>query len=634
LNDYQSSLLGSRISKTGDILRKTALDQIDDYQLKFSKVTDSYNYLFKDLIVDKYDITNAYYTAKSFFDKDILHFVAVDGTEYSKPLFDMVIFYAGAYSCDGSIEFSDQYQDKLKIKYQNRFIDQSVDISSCIPVYIDKIPEIDHTFHDKDGMVNLMKPLTEETIINNTNIANLLMTFSEFYLAYKYASTKKYDIIFMDRSLSNMYSSLLYDTSDRKTWETNSSILNYKIEDEMAIDVNDIVIARHNIIHDKLNLPSPRGDYLRYAIFNLLSGENQELDITQIMLLLKVNNNEKIRKRIEKYIHSSIHEGIIEEVKKGKYKIVERYRFSWLRVKRLVTIIDEKIFGKNKEHFILDHESGTRKWLTTLDLSFLTLFTLYMLIEECWKNKIILIGITKDTAAQEFKNHVIPICLMNNIWTNHDIIYDNLNKLPNTDRMLLQVLSMLNSDKINVPWGLVEYDSSFVMAIPDFKKRKGYVSGAMKNKITQSQLFLRSFVQLASSRQDEKLRSNVLAIDRLVYPEFDLTSPENSIEMKHEYGGTEKVKFLLFRNNKIKNDLQNLLLIILKSMSHSNIGETFGYNRPLFVADKIAKWHNQEFKKIVDSTSHLITCNKNLKSFVYYMNTFREKRQGFESNRR
>jgi hypothetical protein len=69
-------------------------------------------------------------------------------------------------------------------------------------------------------------------------------------------------------------------------------------------------------------------------------------------------------------------------------------------------------------------------------------------------------------------------------------------------------------------------------------------------------------------------------------------------------------------------------------MSHSNIGETFGYNRPLFVADKIAKWHNQEFKKIVDSTSHWITCNKNLKSFVYYMNTFREKRQGFESNRR
>jgi NurA domain len=631
LNDHRSSLLGSKISKTGDILRKTALDQIDDYQLKFSKMTDFYNYLFKDLIVDKYDFTKASYTAKNFFEKDTLHFVAIDGTEYSKPLFDMIIFYAGSYSCDGSIEFSDQ--DKVKIKYQDRFIDQSLDISSCIPVYIDKIPEIDHAFHDKDGKVNLMKPMTEESIMNNTNIANILMTFSEIYLSYRYASTKKYDMIFMDRSLSNMYSSLLYDTSNRKTWNTNSSILNYKI-DGLPLDINDIVIARHNIIHDKLNLPSPRGDYLRYAIFNLLSHQNQEIDIEQIMLLLEINNNEKVRKRIERYLHRSIEEGIIEGVKKEKYKIVERYKYSWSRVKKLVNIIGEKIFGEAKESYILDSESGTRTLLTTLDLSLLTLFTLYMLIEECWKNKIILIGITKDTAAQEFKNHVIPICLTNNIWTNHDIIYDNLNKIPNTDRMLLQALSMLNSDKINVPWSLIEYDSSFVMAIPDFEKRIGYVSGAIKNKITQSQLFLRSFVQLASAGQDEKLRSNVLAIDRLVYPEFDLDQNENSIEMKHEYGSTEKIKFLLYKNNKNKNNLQNLLLIILKSMSGSNMGETFGYNRPLFVADKIAKWHNQEFKKIVDSTGHLITCNKNLKNFVYYMNTFREKREGFESNRR
>jgi hypothetical protein len=263
LNEYRSSFLGSKISKTGDILRKTAMDQIDDYQLKFSKITDFYNYLFKDLIVDKFDFINASYSAKKFFDKDTLHFVAVDGTEYSNPLFDMVIFYAGAYSCEGSIEFSQQ--DKLKIKYQDRFIDQSLDISSCIPVYIDKIPEIDHTFHDKDGKVNLMKPMTEEVIMNNTNIANFLMTFSEFYLSYKYASTKKYDIIFMDRSLSNMYSSLLYDTSNRKIWNVNSSILNYKIDD-MPIDINDIVIARHNITYDKLNLPSPRGDYQNFQL--------------------------------------------------------------------------------------------------------------------------------------------------------------------------------------------------------------------------------------------------------------------------------------------------------------------------------------------------------------------------------
>jgi hypothetical protein len=70
LYEHRSSPLGSKISKTGNILRKTALDQIYDYQLKFSKVTDFYHYLFKDLIVDKYDFIKESYTAKKFFDKE------------------------------------------------------------------------------------------------------------------------------------------------------------------------------------------------------------------------------------------------------------------------------------------------------------------------------------------------------------------------------------------------------------------------------------------------------------------------------------------------------------------------------------------------------------------------------------
>jgi hypothetical protein len=40
-----------------------------------------------------------------FFGKDNVNFVTIDGTEYSKPMFDMVIFYAGAYSCEGNITF-------------------------------------------------------------------------------------------------------------------------------------------------------------------------------------------------------------------------------------------------------------------------------------------------------------------------------------------------------------------------------------------------------------------------------------------------------------------------------------------------------------------------------------------------
>ncbi len=197
---------------------------------------------------------------------------------------------------------------------------------------------------------------------------------------------------------------------------------------------------------------------------------------------------------------------------------------------------------------------------------------------------------------------------------------------------------MLNHDSIQIPWGLIEYDAAFVMAIPDFKKRKGYVSGAIKNKSIPSQLFLRSFVQLEKSRRDDMLRSNVLAIDRLVYPAFDLANTttgngETVTEFIHDYAGEESVKFLLFKHNKVKNDIQNLVINILKEMGSPSIAEAFGHNKALYIADKVAKWHNEQFRKIVESTGSLILCDKGLRNFVFYMNTFRERRQVFESNR-
>ena len=100
-----------------------------------------------------------------------------------------------------------------------------------MPVFIDKIPKIDQTIHDAEGNINLMKYLTEESIINNTNLTNFLMTFSEFYLAYQYSRSGKCNIILMDRSLSNTYSNLIEDTSQRNLWSTNSSLIGYRIKD-------------------------------------------------------------------------------------------------------------------------------------------------------------------------------------------------------------------------------------------------------------------------------------------------------------------------------------------------------------------------------------------------------------------
>ena len=130
------------------------------------------------------------------------------------------------------------------------------------------------------------------------------------------------------------------------------------------------------------------------------------------------------------------------------------------------------------------------------------------------------------------------------------------------------------------------------------------------------------------------LRSNVLSIDRLVYPDLDLSNDQAITELIHEYIINEPIRFLLFKTNKTKNTVQNLVVTVLKEMSSPSIPEGFGHNKALFIADKVAKWHNEQFRSIVNSTSTLISCDKGLRDFVLYMHTFRERREIFESSRR
>jgi hypothetical protein len=619
------SLLGTKIGRSGEILRKSAFSQIDDYQKKFATVGSFYEPLFKDLMVDSFDPKDAAKTAKELFDKETVNFVAIDGTVYSKHLFDMIIFFAGSYSCEGTMSFSDK---GVGVKYNERFMDDGRDISSCVPIFVNKVPEIDQTFLEvSEDDIEAVKPVTDEIIVNNTNIDNFLMTFSEFYLAYQLAKSGRYDVIFLDRSISNMYSSLIYDTSKRKLWETHSSIVGYII-DGQTIDINDITIARQHIVNEKLKLPAPRGDYLRYAILNLLKQKDKKLTFEEICKNLSLDD-EKKKSRAEKYLKKSVSENLVEEADET-YNLAPKYKTTWDRIAKLVDSLGKKIFSED-DPFILE-KNGEKQWITTLDLAFLTLFSLNLLVEECWQRNILLIGMTKDTTAREFKNHVVPICINNKIWPSK-LTQEQLDAIPNTDRMLLQSLSMHNHEKICPPWALIEYDSAFVMAVPDFEKRFGYVSGAVQNKITPSRLFLRSFVQLDQAKFDKKLRSNVLAIDRMVYPKFDLEK-DATTEFIHEYSAQEPIKFILYKNNKIKNPIQNLVITILKSMSSPSIPEAFGHNKALYIADKVAKWHNEQFRKIVESTGTLILNNKSSRDFVFYMNTFRERREDFESSRK
>jgi hypothetical protein len=629
--------LSDAIKRTSDVLRLGASKQVSDYEQRFSSIKNLYDGLLLNLIKMDFDCGEAYETAQKFFGASSVRFAGIDGTMYSRPLFDLVIFFGGAYASTGTITFLEK--DKPLIEYDKRTVQQGAGISSVVPVYVNEIPDIDQTFFDveQSGEVSLGKPLVDEAIISNATIANWIMTFGEYYLAYKLATDPEQNmrLILLDRSLSIERASLLYDTSKYELWKAKSSIIGYKVDNE-PVDVNDLTIARQYVCNQALGLPPQRADYLRYAIIELVKRKGA---LTEKQILAEFGiTDEKRAKRAERYLKHLVRRGVLGE-KNENYSLVPKYNTTWERIKKLVTSLGDRFFftkasESETANLMKILKDGKEHWLTTLDLAFLTLFTLYMLVEECWKRKILLIGITKDTAARDFKRQLIPI-MYNEGLLKTTISREEFEKLPNTDRMILQSASIFNSEKIRLPWSMVEYDSAFRTMVSDRQGRRGFVSGAIKNKIGLEKTFLKTYVQLSQAKTDSMLRSNVLLIDRLVYPQYDF-SRESVVEFWNELSDDtrEPVETILFVDNEVPNRLQNLVMNVLVGMAPSSIPEAFGHNKPLFIADKIAKWNYGQFKCVVDTTADWILNNHKLRRFIFYMSTFRERRTAIEAARR
>jgi len=621
-----SSPLTSQVTKLGSDLRKSSESQVSDYKKRFDAVKGMYDEFLKDLMVQGFNTQKCFEFASKFFGSPKIEFAAIDGTEYAREIFDLVIFFGGAYACMGEIEFP-QNSNPI-IKYNEKVIQEGWGISSCVPLYINEVPDVDQTFFkEKEGEIALGKSLKDEEIIDNSQISNVIMHFAEYFLAYSIIlENEKVKLLLMDRTLSGDQAGLIggigKSGKDWEEWKNRCSLIGYKFKGR-EITPRMLDYGRYRIYNKKLGLPPSRGDYLRYRILCLLE-EKGKLELDKIVEELKIQDRKERVQRILEYLELK---GFVEEVN-GYYEISEELTGSWNLLKELFLEIGKRIFEENN---LIIEKDGKQCWLTTLDLSFLTIFCFNALIEECWKRKILLVGVTKDTSAKEFKKHYIPICQNNKIISS-DISQERLALIPNTDRMFLQSVSLLNYEKVSPPWALVEYDTSFKTLIPS-DEGIDFVNGAIRNKISPEKFFLKSYIQLVKAESDPKLRSNVLAIDRLVYEE-DIRQ-ETSFTFKNKNGRfIEPVEVIIYKDKNVENQIQNMVLEILSSMSDLNIPELFGHNKPLFIADKIAKWHVSLVKNIIEAMERWIMNNPELRDFIFYMTTFRVRRGEIERFRR
>ena len=117
------SSLSDTVKRTSDVLKFGASRQVLDYEQRFSALKNLYDSLLSNLTIMNFDCEEACKTAKEFFGASSVRFAGVDGTMYSRPLFDLVIFFGGAYASTGTITFSEK--DKPIVKYDEKLFSKA-----------------------------------------------------------------------------------------------------------------------------------------------------------------------------------------------------------------------------------------------------------------------------------------------------------------------------------------------------------------------------------------------------------------------------------------------------------------------------------------------------------------------------
>ena len=615
-----SSPLSLSVKRLGQILRDGAEGQVGESEGRLGGASENYWPLIQHLLKTDFDPNKSLSTSKRIFSGSTVKFAAIDGSLDQQILGGLAVFWAGSYACTGTVTYN--LGDLPTVTYDTGFVQKGEGLASCVPIYVDSIPEVDPQMQlsQSGNQLTISRPETQQDIVDNSTIANWLMLFSELYLSYELAKSGNYRIILLDRSLSGTLSSLMYDTSRRALWKRQCSICTLEI-DNLPLDDRELAYGRYHTADLSCTLP-PRGDYLRYAEILLLERSGKALELEEIATQLDCTSEDRLG-RLTRFLTKSIEEGYVLE-SNGKYMLNPRYSDSWNRIRQVVELFGTRFFKSNLGNPLQIKGNEETRWMTTLDFAFLSLFTLNMLVEESSRKGILLVGITKDTTARDFISHLLPVCQAQGIWK------DKVERVATTDRMLLQAISMLHHVEIPIPWASIEYDTAFQTIVPDFQNREGYVSGAIKNRIILEQRFVKSYIQLDKSKSDDKFRSNVLFIDRLYHKELE-NAP--TLNLKHDYTAVENVKPILWNSKEVPNPVQELLLITLKAMTQQSLPEVFGHNKPLYIADKLAKAQRDRASQIVSATGHWLSSHPKLRKFSFYMNTFRSRRSEAEHAR-
>ncbi|UCE11806.1 MAG: hypothetical protein JSW61_07705 [Candidatus Thorarchaeota archaeon] len=632
----EGSPVGRKLRRTGDLLLGGAEKQVQSYRTRFNKLVGCYDSFLSRLVLSYTPQDIDFSFIDSFFGKRNLRFAGIDGTIGKHPVFDLVIFFAGAYPAYGSIGIDDD--GNMKLKYEEKYLERGIGVSSVLPIYVNEIPLVDQTIltRDEEGEIDDSIGYNDSWIIDNSAFADYLMGLSEFYLAYKLVnSDDPIDILLLDRTCSSEISSFHFETSDQRVnLDRESGLLGANIEGN-PFTKTEWVLTRRLIGNSLLGTPPPRGEYMLPSIVALLQEEGSlsREEISQKLGIDNPSREARLDRELELGMRSSNSLGAAIVRKGDRFSLKSEIRDLYRRIRVLVEEVCERIFSEDPNITVDDRFKVNSRWLTTTDLAFLSLASLFLMMTKCWKNRTLLVGVAKDSSARDLRRQLLPV--LNHVGLFEGSFSDYSEDTPDTDRMILQWVSMQERDKLAIPWATCEYDTAFKTIVPHFDRVADRVSGARRNQISLEKTFVKSYFQLCQAATDAKLRSNVLLYDRLVYPNFD-DQESHMLKLYHDYTSDpaepEPIELITYLEK--KNPIQAFVVNLFACMTSNSIPDLFGHLKPLYIADKVAKYYYNQFDTMMRSARSWLFNKPELREFLFYLSSFRERRSDIEQTRR
>ncbi len=591
--------MGSKIS---DILSgyKKSLDESQAryegmLEKRLKPTEEFYNEFLKDLIKQYPNLKsnpsrrNVLKTRiQTFFGEDEIRFAAIDGTSYKQESQDYMVFFGASYAVRGAIKFSD---DPPTTTYERWSPDQDVSMVAYVPIPFAHLGDI----VDEQFVIN-----SDSETINLMSIHNSLMQLAEIFLIFDLVSSSSLrpKFVLWDQSISGVLASTEVGT-------TEIGLIGARFRGR-PIAVADMIIAYSHPYNTELKIPSTK----EYRFYNRilmelsnvketkLSTMASNLGITVDKLLTELNTPLVKRNLI---FDNQYPDGLIH-VDKDRDAIginsSSPYVDSWEYMRGYFENICNRLF-KDKDVTALTYvkRRGTEDidtWMTPNDLKFLIALGTRIVIEECWRHKVMLVGIVKDSASRHFIRNYLGVMKH----YQHYAVPDK--QLLWTDRAVLESLPVIDN-ALMAPWSTIEFDSVFMTMAMRINNDNPtpILKGVKGNVINTERLCLRSLAQFFLSREKTTpLMGHVIFVDRIALPFFDKNS--NRISFSEKDIGT--VEPIVYYDNSTNNMGQDIMMYILEILTRNLYPDVIGYPDPLHKADWGAKSLEKKVRFMINSS--------------------------------